>query len=110
MPAPYSQDLRDRVASTVSGGSSARSTAKRFGIGISTVVRSAQCQRAEEHAEARAHGRRSSLTSDTNGAGRFSLHKLKCPLGKGHFAVMEASSRVTDAKTIVAADPVIIVS
>jgi hypothetical protein len=34
----------------------------------------------------------------------------QCPLGKGHFAVMEASSRVTDAKTIVAADTVIIVS
>jgi transposase len=56
MPAPYSQDLRDRVASAVSGGSSARGAAKRFEIGISTAVRWAQRLRAEGHAEARAMG------------------------------------------------------
>ncbi len=56
MPAPYSQDLRDRVASAVSGGSSARGAAKRFGISIRTAVRWAQRLRAEGHAEARAMG------------------------------------------------------
>ena len=49
---PYSQDLRDRVVSAVSGGSSARGAAKLFGIGISTAVRWAQRLRAEGHAEA----------------------------------------------------------
>lgn len=53
MTAPYSQDLRDRVASAASGGSSARGAAKRFGIGISTAVRLAQRLRAEGHAETR---------------------------------------------------------
>ncbi len=56
MPAPYSQDLRDRLACAVSGGSSARGAAKRFGISISTAVRWAQRLRAEGHAEARAMG------------------------------------------------------
>ena len=37
MPAPYSQDLRDRVVSAVSNGSSARGAAKRFGIGLGTA-------------------------------------------------------------------------
>ena len=54
MPAPYSQDLRDRVVSAVSSGSSARGAAKRFGIG--TAVRWAQRLRAEGHAKARAMG------------------------------------------------------
>ena len=63
MPAPYSQDLRDRVASAVSSGSSARGAAKRFGIGLGTAVRWAQRLRAEGHARARAMGgdRRSRL-------------------------------------------------
>jgi transposase len=42
MPAPYSQGLRKRVALALSGGSSARRAADRFGIGISTAVRWAQ--------------------------------------------------------------------
>src|SRR3954464_9244253 len=64
MPAPYSQDLRDRVVSAVSNGSSARGAAKRFGIGIGTAVRWAQRLRAEGHARARAMGgdHRSRLT------------------------------------------------
>jgi transposase len=64
MPAPYSQALRDRVASALSSGSSARGAAKRFGIGIGTAVRWAQRLRAEGHAEARAMGgdHRSRLT------------------------------------------------
>jgi transposase len=64
MPGPYSQDLRDRVVSAVSNGSSARGAAKRFGIGIGTAVRWAQRLRAEGHARARAMGgdHRSRLT------------------------------------------------
>ena len=64
MPGPYSQDLRDRVASAISGGSSARAAAKRFSISESTAVRWAQRLSAEGHAKARAMGgdRRSRLT------------------------------------------------
>jgi transposase len=65
MPAPYSQDLRNRVASAILGGSSARRAADRFGIGISTAIRWAQRLQAEGHVEARAMGgdRRSRLTA-----------------------------------------------
>src|SRR4051812_45177605 len=64
MPGPYSQDLRDRVASANSGGSSARAAAKRFSISESTAIRWAQRLSAEGHAKARAKGgdRRSRLT------------------------------------------------
>src|SRR3954463_2651138 len=59
-----SQDLRDRVASANSGGSSARAAAKRFSISESTAIRWAQRLSAEGHAKARAKGgdRRSRLT------------------------------------------------
>ena len=56
MPGPYSQDLRDRVASAISGGSSARAAAKRFSISESTAIRWAQRLSAEGHAKARAMG------------------------------------------------------
>ena len=56
MPAPYSQDLRTRVASAISGGSSPRKAADRFGIGISTAIRWAQRLQTEGHVEARAMG------------------------------------------------------
>ena len=56
MPAPYSQDLRTRVASAISSGSSPRKAADRFGIGISTAIRWAQRLQAEGHVEARAMG------------------------------------------------------
>ena len=64
MPGPYSQDLRDRVASAIAGGSSACAAARRFRISESTAVRWAQRLNAEGHAEARAMGgdRRSRLT------------------------------------------------
>jgi transposase len=56
MPAPYSQDLRDRVAAVIAAGASARATAGRFGISIGTAVRWAQRQRAEGHVRARPMG------------------------------------------------------
>jgi transposase len=65
MPAPYSQDLRDRVAAAISSGASARSTAVRFGISESTAIRWAQRLRVEGHASARPMGgdQRSRLTA-----------------------------------------------
>jgi transposase len=65
MPGPYSQDLRDRVASVIAGGSSARAAAKRFNISESTAVRWAQRLSADGHVEARAMGgdRRSRLSA-----------------------------------------------
>jgi transposase len=64
MPAPYSGDLRDRVAAAVGSGTSARAAAGRFGVSVSTAIRWAQRLRAEGHAQARPMGgdRRSRLT------------------------------------------------
>jgi len=56
MPAPYSGDLRERVAAAVAAGASARSAAARFGVSVSTAIRWAQRVRAEGHAEARVMG------------------------------------------------------
>jgi transposase len=63
VPAPYSGDLRDRVAAAVASGTSARAAAGRFGVSVSTAIRWAQRLRAEGHARARAMGgdRRSRL-------------------------------------------------
>jgi transposase len=64
MPAPYSGDLRARVAAAVARGASARSAAGRFGVSVSTAIRWAQRFRVEGHAAARAMGgdHRSRLT------------------------------------------------
>jgi transposase len=56
MPAPYSQDLRERVIAAVAAGKSARAAAVWFGISVSTGIRWAQRWRAEGHAAARAMG------------------------------------------------------
>jgi transposase len=56
VPAPYSGDLRDRVAGAVASGASARAAAGRFGVSVSTAIRWAQRLRAEGHAQARAMG------------------------------------------------------
>jgi transposase len=56
MPAPYSQDLRERVAGAIAQGLSARAAARRFDISISTAIRWAQRWRGEGHAKARAMG------------------------------------------------------
>src|SRR3954447_21735385 len=38
MPRPYSQDLRDRVVTSVAGGRSRRATATIFSVSVATVV------------------------------------------------------------------------
>ena len=64
MPAPYSQDLRERVIGFMVLGGSARSAATRFDVSISSAVRWAQRWRVEGHARPRAMGgnRRSRLS------------------------------------------------
>jgi transposase len=64
MPAPYSQDLRERVVGFMSLGGSARAAAVRFDVSISSAIRWAQRWRAEGHARPRAMGgdRRSRLS------------------------------------------------
>ena len=64
MPAPYSQDLRERVIGFMTLGGSARSAATRFEVSISSAIRWAQRWRAEGHACPRAMGgdRRSRLS------------------------------------------------
>src|SRR3954447_21380645 len=63
MPAPYSQDLRERVIGFMALGNSARAAAARFDVSVSSAVRWAQRWLAEGHARPRAMGgdRRSRL-------------------------------------------------
>src|SRR5918999_491772 len=63
MPAPYSQDLRERVIGFMALGGGARAAATRFEISISSALRWAQRWRAEGHSRPRAMGgdRRSRL-------------------------------------------------
>src|SRR5947209_11165099 len=63
MPAPYSQDLRDRVIGFMALGGSARAAATRFDVSVSSAIRWAQRWRTEGHARPRAMGgdRRSRL-------------------------------------------------
>src|SRR3982750_597428 len=63
MPAPYSQDLRERVIGFMALGGSAPRAAARFDISVSSAIRWAQRWRAEGQARPRAMGgdRRSRL-------------------------------------------------
>ena len=63
MPAPYSQDLRERVIGFMELGGSAQAAAARFDVSVSSAIRWAQRWRAEGHARPRAMGgdRRSRL-------------------------------------------------
>jgi transposase len=63
MPAPYSQDLRQRVIGFMALGGSAQTAAARFDVSVSSALRWAQRWRAEGHARPRAMGgdRRSRL-------------------------------------------------
>ena len=64
MPAPYSQDLRERVIGFMALGGSARAAATRFEVSISSATRWAQRWRVEGHARPRVMGgdRRSRLS------------------------------------------------
>src|SRR4051794_33066629 len=63
VPAPYWQDLRQRVIGFMALGGSARAAAMRFDVSVSSAIRWAQRWRAEGHARPRAMGgdRRSRL-------------------------------------------------
>ena len=56
MPAPYSQDLRERVIGFLALGGSARAAATRFDVSVSSATRWAPRWRAEGHARPRAMG------------------------------------------------------
>jgi transposase len=64
MPAPYSQDLRERVIGFMALGGSARAAATRFDVSVSSASRWVQRWRAEGHVRPRAMGgdRRSRLS------------------------------------------------
>ena len=64
MPAPYSQDLRERVIGFMALGGSARAAATRFYGSVSSALRWAQRWKVEGHARPRAMGgdRRSRLS------------------------------------------------
>jgi len=56
MPAPYSQDLRERVIGFIALGGSARAAAGRFNVSVSSAIRWARRWRTEGHARPRAMG------------------------------------------------------
>ena len=56
MPAPYSQDLRERVIGFLALGGSARAAATRFNVSVSSATRWAQRWRSEGDARPRAMG------------------------------------------------------
>jgi transposase len=102
MPAPYSQDLRDRVASALSGGSSARRAADRFGIGISTAIRWAQRLHAEGHVEARAMGgdHRSRLTGHREAVLTLIAHQPDLTLEEIRSALIERHGITVGRSTV----------
>lgn len=62
MARAYSDDLRDRVARSVSGGRSCRATARLFGVSVASVVKWSQRFRATGSAAAKRVGRRRHLS------------------------------------------------
>lgn len=56
MVRPYSLDLRERVVAAVESGQSCRAVAKTFGVGVSSVVKWSQRQRATGSAAAKPMG------------------------------------------------------
>jgi transposase len=56
MARPYSQDLRDRVVSSVASGRTCRATAALFGVSVASVVKWSQCWRASGSAAAKQRG------------------------------------------------------
>jgi transposase len=57
MPKPYSDDLRERVATSVAQGRRCRETAALFGVSVASVVKWSQRQRVSGSAAARRMGR-----------------------------------------------------
>jgi transposase len=58
MPRSYSNDLRERVAASVSGGRSCRETARLFEVSVASVVKWSQRLRATGSAAAQPMGRK----------------------------------------------------
>jgi transposase len=56
MARPYSQDLRDRVVSSVAGGRTCRATAALFGVSVASVVKWSQRWRTSGSAAAKQMG------------------------------------------------------
>jgi len=56
MARPYSQDLRDRVVSSVASGRTCRATATLFGVSVASVVKGSQRWRASGSAAAKQMG------------------------------------------------------
>ena len=56
MARPYSQDLRDRVVSSVASGRTCRATAALFGVSVASVVKWSQRWRANGSAAAKPMG------------------------------------------------------
>jgi len=66
MAGPYSQDLRERAVAAVEGGMSRREAARRFDLGVSTVINWVRRHRETGSSAARPMGgdRRSRLTGE----------------------------------------------
>ena len=68
MPKAYSQDLRDRIVRAVDRGASRRSTAAKFEVSVSFVIRLVQRWRATGSAKVRGTGGRASYRLEAYGA------------------------------------------
>lgn len=68
MPKAYSQDLRDRIVRAVDAGASRRSTAARFEVSVSFVIRLVQRWRATGSAKVRGTGGRPRHRLEPHGA------------------------------------------
>jgi transposase len=102
MPAPYSQDLRDRVTAAVAAGRSARAAAERFGVSESTALRWVQRWRAEGEARARPMGgdHRSRLTGYRDAVLTLVAHRPDLTLAEIR-AELEAKHGLTVGQTTV---------
>jgi transposase len=89
MTKPYSEDLRTRVVAAVAAGASCREAARRFSIGVSSVVRWAQRFRQTGSVAAKPMGgnRASRLKAERDwllalvaATPDLSLHEINCAL------------------------------
>lgn len=86
----------------MAGGSSARSAADRFGIGVGTAIRWAQRLRDEGHAKARAMGgdQRSRLTSHREAVLTLIAHEPDLTLSEIRATLIERHGIVVGMSTI----------